>query len=305
VGQVSVNEAAIGRVIGALRTLEVDLGVALKASAQEMREAVDEIEAELQARRRKLDRAEATLSTARGAHERCVRVTPPVDCSGLARAVSSAERALTVARDQYQKASEARSRINATEADLARASARARSRIGSLMPAALSDCSRAMAQVANYLEGGTTVAAPGPGGAASVVQVLPETSDGGMGGTLGPVELVPLSSIDSSDSQVTGPASFEKLSWVDAQWSTDALASVVAPAVSQGKGRDYFVQRDGREGRSGLRSYAGVYDSYFGSDRAIKLTRGSGGRLSVINGYHRIWAAEQAGMTSIPARVRR
>ena len=54
-----------------------------------------------------------------------------------------------------------------------------------------------------------------------------------------------------------------------------------------------------------MRSYTSVYDGYFGSARAIKLSQGPGGRLSVTNGYHRIWAAEQAGLSSVPARVRR
>lgn len=309
-GQVAVSEAAVGRVIGALRTLEADLGVALKVSAQEMRAAVGEIEAELQTRRRRLDQAEATLSAARGALERCVRATPPGDCSGLARAVSSAERALATARDEHRKATAARSRIGAVEAELARASARARSRLQSSIPAALSDCSRAMSRVTSYLAGGAATAGPLSGGlagaaAAPVTQAVPPGGAGGTAGTIGPVELVPLSSIDSSDSNVTGPASFEKMSWPDAQWSTDALASVVAPGVSQGKGRDYFVERDSREGRSGVRSYASVYDGYFGPDRAIKLSQGPGGRLVVTNGYHRIWAAERSGLTSVPARVRR
>jgi hypothetical protein len=304
-GQVAVTEAAIGRVIGALRTLEVDLAVALKASAQEMRVAVGEIEAELLARRSRLDRAEAALSAARAELDRCVRAIPPADCSGLIRALSAAERALVAAQDEHQKASEARARIGAVEADLARAAARASSRIQVLMPAALTDCGRARSRVATYLEGGAGSAGSPPVGIAPLVQAPATGRTGGMAGTLGPVEIVSLSSIDSSDSNVTGPESFEKISWADAQWSTDALASVVAPAVSQGKGRDYFVGRDRREERSGVRSYTGVYDGYFGSDRAIKLSRGPDGRFSVTNGYHRIWAAQQAGLTSLPARVRR
>jgi hypothetical protein len=305
-GRVAVTEAAIGKVTGSLRTLDGDLEMALKSSAQELREAAGTIDAELVARKRESERAEAGLSLARQALDRCAAADPPVDCSGPARAVSNAERALSVAHRRQQAAQDAQGKIRAAESDLSQASARARSRIRESIPAAISECSRAMARVAGYLQG--SGGAVGSGGGAAAVGPRSAGSAAGSfapAGVLGPVEQVPLSSIDSSDSNVTGPASFEKISWADAQWSTDALSSVVAPGVSQGKGRDYFAQRDRQEGRSGVRSYASVYDGYFGSDRAIKLSQGSDGRLHVSNGYHRIWAAERAGLPSVPARVRR
>ena len=231
-GQVAVTEAAIGRVIGALRMLEVDLGVALKASAQEMRTAVGEIEAELHARRRRLDRAEATLLAAR----RELEALCPGDASGrLLRPCRGGERRRTCSRRRSRRAPEGE---RCPEQDRRRRGGpRARLRPRALADPEL-DARRSLRLRPRDVSGGDL---PWwgrrrhlftPGGIAPVVQGSTAASAGCTGGTLGPVELVPLSSIDSSDSPVTGPGSFEKLSWPDAQWSTDALASVVVPAVS-------------------------------------------------------------------------
>lgn len=302
-GRVEVSDEAIGAVVSALRRLESDLEIALTTSTRELRDAVEEVESELRARQRRLDLAGVALARARAELDRCLGAEPPHDCSGPAAAVQAAERALESARDGHRAATEARRQLRSAEQRSSRAAARARARIQAEIPAAITVCRRSMSEVSTYLDGsespvpvaGTAVRSGPVGSGAPPAPV----------GTLGPVELVPVASIDSSDGTVGGPGSFEKLSWPDAQWSTDALSAVVSPAVSQGKGRDYFIERDRRESRSAPRSYTAVYDGYFGADTAIKLSQGPDGRLSVTNGYHRIWAARQAGLSQIPARVRR
>jgi hypothetical protein len=120
----------------------------------------------------------------------------------------------------------------------------------------------------------------------------------------GGLEVVDVAQIDDSDSAVSGPGSFTKLSYEDARWATETLDERVMPAVRAGKDRDYFVQRDAAEGRGPDRSLARLFDTYFVST-PITLSARPDGRLEVVGGYHRIWAARQAGVTHLPARVRR
>jgi hypothetical protein len=115
--------------------------------------------------------------------------------------------------------------------------------------------------------------------------------------------LVPLASIDDADSAVTGAQSFEHLSYGDA---TAALARlpVVLDAVRTGDARSVLAAIDTTQGLSGsAASYVRTFEGFFGST-SIELRRQPGRALEVVNGYHRIWAARAAGMSSIPARVR-
>lgn len=96
---------------------------------------------------------------------------------------------------------------------------------------------------------------------------------------------------------------FEKVSRDQVAWGLDRLKSVVEPALRMGKGLEYFASRDSAEGLSGERSYSGVYNWFYNSQHAIKLTRASGG-LVVSNGYHRLAVARELGIETLPAVVR-
>jgi hypothetical protein len=100
----------------------------------------------------------------------------------------------------------------------------------------------------------------------------------------------------------TGELSFEKVTRDDVAWGLDQLKTVVEPALEMGKGADYFASRDKAEGLSGERSYSGVYNWFYNSDHAIKLTRASGGYV-VSNGYHRLAVARELGIHNLPAVV--
>ena len=100
-----------------------------------------------------------------------------------------------------------------------------------------------------------------------------------------------------------GPVRFEKASHEQVAWGLDRLKSVVEPALKMGRGADYFAARDAAEGLAGERSYTGVYNWFYNSDHAIKLTRASGGYV-VSNGYHRVAVARELGIGSLPAVVR-
>ena len=112
--------------------------------------------------------------------------------------------------------------------------------------------------------------------------------------------MVPLASIDASDSGVTGPESFGKgYSPDDLAWAFDALHEVVLPAVGHGLGAEYFQSRDQAEGLVGTRSYSDTYSGFFG-DSAIKLESRGDGTYGVANGYHRVWVAQRLGLDSVP-----
>lgn len=101
----------------------------------------------------------------------------------------------------------------------------------------------------------------------------------------------------------SSPLNFEKASRAHVEWGLDKLKTVVEPALRMGKGPDYFAKRDKDERLSGERSYSGVYNWFYNSDHAIKLTRASGGYV-VSNGYHRLAVARELGLETLPALVR-
>lgn len=114
--------------------------------------------------------------------------------------------------------------------------------------------------------------------------------------------LVPLGQVDDSDSGVTGPESFGKgYSVDDLAWAHAAFERVILPHLAAGGTFDGLRDRDQREGRVGVRSFADTYSGFLGGD-AIHLER-HGDRFTVNNGYHRIWVARQLGLDHIPARV--
>lgn len=115
-------------------------------------------------------------------------------------------------------------------------------------------------------------------------------------------EKVSLSQID--DDRKGRPLSFEKVSRDKVSAGLDRLKSVVEPAVTIGKGADYFKARDAAEGLSGEQSYSGIHNWFYNSDHAIKLTRTGSGRFEVTNGYHRLAVAREMGIESLPVIVR-
>jgi hypothetical protein len=116
------------------------------------------------------------------------------------------------------------------------------------------------------------------------------------------LEHVPLSTIDTSDRQIS-PSDFGKgYSPSDLEWAFKALNEVVLPAVADGEGPDYFQRRDEEEGLVGTRSYSDTFSGFLGGDDVIRLNW-VGDRYEVANGYHRIWVANQMGLDSVPARV--
>lgn len=113
--------------------------------------------------------------------------------------------------------------------------------------------------------------------------------------------VVPLSAIDTTQSTVAGPASFQKVSYPEMQRGLNVLDEVVLPSVRAGADGDYFSRLDEARGVPYGQGTRRVYDAFFG-DSAVLLNR-VGNRYTVTNGQHRIFLARELGMTSLPARV--
>ncbi len=116
--------------------------------------------------------------------------------------------------------------------------------------------------------------------------------------------MVPIAQIDLSASPVRGPSNFKAdTAPSDLEWALVALHDVVLPAMARGKDLEYFRDRDNREGLVGNRSYADTYVGFFTPGEALRFRLEPTGTYSVANGYHRIWAAQRAGLMEIPGQV--
>ena len=115
---------------------------------------------------------------------------------------------------------------------------------------------------------------------------------------------MPLDLINTSDSSVIGAGNFTKgYSPEDLAWAHTALHEQVLPAMRAGKGVDYFRTKDAEASRYGSRSLSDTYSGFFG-DSAIKLEPGGAdGKHKVSNGYHRVWVAQQMGLSHVVVRL--
>lgn len=95
----------------------------------------------------------------------------------------------------------------------------------------------------------------------------------------------------------------------DFKWCVIALDSVVKPRVHRGWERSDFERMDEEVPESPaenadrpLRSYAKVHDLFYGEDKIV-LHREPDGTLGVTNGRHRIEAARQLGIDTLPGHL--
>ena len=129
---------------------------------------------------------------------------------------------------------------------------------------------------------------------------LPGPTSIGVWQELGIVD-VPLTQIDLGDSHVHGPDDFKKVPVETMLSGLQKLESTVRPAVEKGAAGDYFCALDTQHGLDYQDGYRRVYDAFYG-DEPIRLEK-MNGRYQVVNGYHRLFAVQQLGLTTIPASV--
>jgi hypothetical protein len=115
------------------------------------------------------------------------------------------------------------------------------------------------------------------------------------------VQAIAVDQIDLTQSPVQGLADFHKITPQEVTIGFQKLQTVVAPAVAQGHGADYFAQLDVAQGLSGEDGYQHIYEVFYGGD-AIRLNK-VGNSYDVVNGYHRLYIARQLGLKSVPAHV--
>ena len=112
---------------------------------------------------------------------------------------------------------------------------------------------------------------------------------------------VALSEINLNDSYVHGLEDFKKVSYKAMVNGIEKLQSTVHPAVAAGANGDTFSDLDAQQGQSYEQGYRRIYDAFYGDD-AIRLEKVKG-QYQVINGYHRLFVAQQVGLDSLPANV--
>jgi len=266
-------------------------------------QARDHVEQVRRDRAREEERARQSLSDAQSAMAAC-EADGQRSCSQEAMSVREAERTLAIAVERHQVSRRVEARVNALRDRHRTSATRCKQVLTRLAPQAIAELNRLGAN----LEGYRAVPIPtsaGVGGDAGHADILesdrgPTSTPPRIGATQ--MSLVPLAAIDDRDTSITGPQSFEKVSYNDMMHGMALLDEIVVPAVQAGKGRDYFAERDRREGRREP-TLTTVYESFFAPERSVKLSR-SGGKFQVINGYHRIYLARREGLSSIPASIR-
>ena len=100
---------------------------------------------------------------------------------------------------------------------------------------------------------------------------------------------------------VSSPADFDHhIAWQDAQSATKQLPEI-QKAVKEGKNGDDFYQEDKAANRDPLHGKYRVHQLYYGSDPVAVEKMGN--QYNILSGRHRIFAAKDAGLETIPARV--
>jgi hypothetical protein len=100
---------------------------------------------------------------------------------------------------------------------------------------------------------------------------------------------------------VSNPADFNHhITWEDAQAATTRLPDI-QKQVHAGKTGHDFSDSDQAKGLSYQQGERRIFDLYYGSD-PIKLDK-DGSEYTVVSGRHRIFAAKETGLKTIPARV--
>jgi hypothetical protein len=116
------------------------------------------------------------------------------------------------------------------------------------------------------------------------------------------IQDVPIAKISFEKLPVRGAEDFEKVPLDVMMAGARKLAKIVRPAVQSGHGKSYFRQLDARAGVSSESSALRVFEAFYG-DRPIILNKVGDSYTIRSGGRHRIYAAQVAGLDTIPALV--
>jgi hypothetical protein len=90
------------------------------------------------------------------------------------------------------------------------------------------------------------------------------------------------------------------IAWEDARSATLKLPEI-QQEVNTGKSGDDFMAEDQAAGLDYAHGKRRVYDLYYGSD-PVTLNK-MGEKYDIVSGRHRVFAAKELGLSTIPARV--
>lgn len=258
---------------------------------------VKRVTSELAARQTELARAEEAL-------RRCLS-QEDASCSTESARVRRAQTAVDIAQSCLSSATTTQSDLNARLAsrssEIAQATTQGReflrARLHELddynaLGGALIGGGQANSSTASGHQRGRTLAETG----GSALLHPPGLPDG--------FAMVPLALIDRSQSTVHGPQDFKKgYSPDDLAWAFHAFQQVVLPGLAAGATADTFRARDHSAGFQGTHSYAMTHSQFLSSGDSIRLNPQSGGTYAIANGQHRVWVAQQYGISHVPARI--
>lgn len=101
---------------------------------------------------------------------------------------------------------------------------------------------------------------------------------------------------------VNNQADFDHhISWEDAKSATEQLPQI-QQEVKAGKNRDDFWANDQKSGLDYANGTERIYDLYYGSD-PITIDK-IGDNPTIVSGRHRIFAAKECGLETLPVRLR-
>lgn len=305
------------QVLADLKTMLARYGSDAQESLQRMTRMIEQTRQALTERqsywRMQIRRAEERLNQAQTAYVHCQnavytdrdgrRHTP--DCRAYEQQVLQAKRNLDAARQELRQVEQAIKQVEAAVHSYEHQARRLSGFVNNDLKAGQALLERKISTLQGYVAGGLIGSAVGLVANilsnADMVSSLPKTTiSTGAWQEQGIVD-VPLAEIDLSDSYVQGPDDFKKVA-VDTMISgLQKLESTVRSAVEKGADADYFSALDAQQGLAYQDGYRCIYDAFYG-DEPIRLEK-INGRYQVINGYHRLFVAQQLGLTAIPASV--
>ncbi|MEV6850927.1 hypothetical protein [Actinoplanes sp. NPDC051411] len=217
------------------------------------------------------------------------------------RAAATIRAELEEARRLLQRADNAQAQAFAAEQEFGAARSRAGYALDPAIARARADLSRRLESLEEYRS-----SAPGAGmsvlGAVAVSAVRKESVLNSVLASLG-VESVDLSQVDFSDNPIVGDKFGEGgADLPDYRWAAETWENVIRPGLADSLTRDDFEARDTERAAAPFRHTAIVFDLFLGEE-AITLERRPNGTYNVLRGRHRIEAARQLGIESLPAKV--
>jgi hypothetical protein len=273
-------------------------------AGQQIRQLGARVASEVEQRRSEVNSAVLRVHAAEAALRYCMGADPPANCSGPAQALNQAQRWLE-SRQQRLRVAEAASR----KLDAAVSAYQGPSNSwAAFLQVGPNRAATALDRLQQTIDRYSAVEIP------SSANPLPIGPAGGAGSTLGTPAVsgvrnlpgtdiceVPIGLIDDSDTSISGPSDFgaKGVSYQEMRLGLQRLDESIMPAARRGDLEGFISERSGREPET---NYQNLLGSFFGSS-AIKLSPAPNGRYSVVNGYHRIFAARELGMTSLPARI--